>query len=116
MTNDIFLTWIKDVNQEIKRKRRHILMFLDNTSPHGNCQLSNVTLKFLPANTTYHLKPLDQGIIRAFKVRYEKYLLRSLLSKIERAERVSELCKEITLLDAINWIAKAWSETAPSTL
>ena len=28
----------------------------------------------------------------------------------------SELCKEITLLDAIHWIAKAWSETASLTL
>ena len=36
--------------------------------------------------------------------------------KIERAESVSEICKETTLLDTTNWIAKAWSETAPSTL
>ena len=62
-----FLTWIKDVNQEMKRKWRHILMFLDNASSCGDCQLSNVTFKFLPANTTSHLQPLDQGIIRAFK-------------------------------------------------
>ena len=73
-------------------------------------------MKFLPANTTSHLQPLDQGILRAFKARYKKHLLRSLLSKIERFESVSELCKEITLVDAINWIAKAWSEQASSTL
>ena len=36
--------------------------------------------------------------------------------KIERAESVSDLCQEIALLDPTNWIAKAWSETAPSTL
>ena len=104
------------MNQEVKRKRRHILMFLDNASSHGDFQLSNATLKFLTANTTSHLQPLDQGIIRTFKARYKKHLLRSLLSKIERAESVSELSKEIILLDAINWTAKAWSETAPSTL
>ena len=33
--------------------------------------------------------------------------------KIERAESVSELCKEITLLDNTNWIGKAWCDTAP---
>ena len=57
-----------------------------------------------------------KGTLRVFEARYKKHLLLSLLSKIERAESVSELCKEITLLDVINWIAKAWSETAPSTL
>ena len=91
-------------------------MFSDNASSHGDCQLSKVILKFLPANTTSHLQPLDQGILRAFKARYKKHLLRSLLSKIERFESVSELCKEITLVDAINWIAKAWSEKASLTL
>lgn len=62
MTNDIFLTRIKDVNQEMKRNRCHILMFFDNASSHGDCKLSNVTWKLLPANTTSHLQPLDQGI------------------------------------------------------
>ena len=38
------------------------------------------------------------------------------MCKIERAESVSEFCKEIALLDTTNWIGKAWSETAPSTL
>ncbi|XP_031549387.1 tigger transposable element-derived protein 6-like [Actinia tenebrosa] len=118
MTNDIFISWIKDVNKEMKKKRRHILMFLDNASSHGSddYELSNVTLKFLPPNTTSHLQLLDQGIIRAFKARYKKHLSRSLLSKIDDAEGATALCKEITLLDCVNWISKSWTETNPTAI
>ena len=57
--------------QEMRRKRRYILLLLDNVSTHrldDNEQLSNAKLHFLPPNTTAHLQPLDQGIIYSFKV------------------------------------------------
>ena len=64
------------MNEEMETKRCHILMFLDNASSHGDCQLLNVTLKFLPIKTTSHLQPLDQAITRAFKVQCNlKHLL-----------------------------------------
>ncbi|KAL4234901.1 Tigger transposable element-derived protein 2 [Mactra antiquata] len=75
MNYSLFEHWIKCVNSDMKRQGRHILMFLDNASSHGNeLTLSNVTLKFLPANTTSHLQPLDQGVIRNFKGLYRKHL------------------------------------------
>lgn len=92
-------------------------MFLDNASSHSHeLRLSHVQLKFLPANTTSVLQPLDQGIIRAFKARYRKLMIKSLLSKIEQTESASELCKEISILDAIYWISKAWNDTKDSTI
>lgn len=108
---------IKGVNSDMRRQGRHILMFLNNASSHGSeLTLSNVTLKFLPANTTSHLQPLDQGVIRNFKGLYCKHLLRSLLSKIDSAQNVTELCKGISLMDCIHWIGKSWNEVQPSTI
>jgi hypothetical protein len=50
---------INEVDKQMRRQNRHILMFLDNASSHAkDLKLNNVILKFLPANTTSHLQPL----------------------------------------------------------
>ena len=116
MNNELFVNWLNGVNKTMKRQGRHILLFLDNASSHGNVKLSNVTLKFLPPNTTSHLQPLDQGIIRTFKALYRKNLLRSLLSVFDNAPSVQALCKQITLLDSIGWIVKSWNDVKVSTI
>jgi hypothetical protein len=49
-------------DKQMRRQNLHILMFLDNAYSHAkDFKLNNVILKFLPANTTSHLQPLDQG-------------------------------------------------------
>lgn len=83
----------------MKRQERHVLLMLDNAASHGkekDYQLSNVQVKFLPANTTSHLQPLDQGIIRTFKAHYRRYLLKSLISSMNTSESVVDLCKQVT--------------------
>jgi hypothetical protein len=57
------------------------------------------------------LQPLDQGIIKAFKARYREQMLKSLVTRIEQFDSVAELCKEINVLDALNWINESWKET-----
>ncbi|VDI83581.1 Hypothetical predicted protein, partial [Mytilus galloprovincialis] len=53
MTTNAFIDWLRTVNTTMRLQRRHILMFLDNASSHSKeLNLSNLTLKFLPANTT----------------------------------------------------------------
>lgn len=92
-------------------------MFFDNTLSHFHkLRLSHIQLKFLPANTTSVLQPLDQGIIRAFKARYRKLMIKSFLSKIEQTESASELCKDISILGAIYLMSKAWNDTKDSTI
>ena len=94
MTGYSFLQWIKKVNQGMKSQKRKILLFLDNATSHSDSlKLSNVTLRFLPPNTTSKLQPLDLGIIRAFKARYRKHMLKHLVAKID-----------INMLDAIHWV------------
>jgi len=71
MQRSIFRNWIRQLDQEMCKKRRCILLLLDNASVHqleDNEQLNNIKLHFLPPNTTAHLQPLDQGIIYSFKV------------------------------------------------
>ena len=113
MNSKIFSDWIGEVDKQMRCQNRHILMFLDNTSSHAkDLKLNNVILKFLPANTTSHLQPLDQGIIKAFKSRYRKRMMKSLVAKIEQVDSANELCKEINVLDAVHWISESGKETS----
>jgi|GraSoiStandDraft_39_1057311.scaffolds.fasta_scaffold394993_2 hypothetical protein len=73
MQRSIFRTWIKQFNREMGKRRRNILLLIDNASSHQLAEseieeLSNIKLYFLPPNTTSHLQPIDQGIISSFKV------------------------------------------------
>jgi predicted DNA-binding protein YlxM (UPF0122 family) len=117
MNSNIFSDWISEVDKQMRRQNRHILMFLDNASSHAkDLKLNNVILKFLPANTTLHLQPLDQGIIKAFKACYRKRMMERLVAKIEQDDSVTELCKEINVLDAVHWIRELWKETRIETV
>ncbi|CAF1338757.1 unnamed protein product, partial [Rotaria magnacalcarata] len=68
-----------------------ILLFLDNAPVHPpDVQLENIKLKFFPPNTTAKIQPMDQGIIRAFKVYYRRHLVKFCLLDQGVCEAVSE--------------------------
>ncbi|KAH8038435.1 hypothetical protein HPB51_001550 [Rhipicephalus microplus] len=46
---------------------------------HTTCELQNIELKFLPANTKAKLQPLNSDIMKSFKVGYRSRLLDKLL-------------------------------------
>ncbi|CAC5395780.1 unnamed protein product [Mytilus coruscus] len=97
----------------MKSKKRKILLFLDNAI---SVTQSNVTINFFPPNTTSKLQPLDLGIIRAFKARYRKHMLKHVITKIDNFTDNTSLTKEINVLDAVYWIDKSWSDTKESTI
>jgi hypothetical protein len=62
----------------MRQQNRHVLLFLDNAPSHPKLTLNNVTLQFLPANTTSKSQPMDQGIIQALKLRYRRRQLQKM--------------------------------------
>lgn len=116
MTCEIFTSWLRTLNEKMRHQDRKILLFVDNAPCHCQKKLSNVELKFLPANTTSCLQPMDQGVIRAFKVNYRKKLMHSLVAKMDNVISVHELAKSVTLDDAVSWIKTAWNEVKPETI
>ncbi len=48
-----------------------------------NADLSNVTLYFLPPNTTSHLEPCDAGIIKSIKSQYRRQLLNKVAHELD---------------------------------
>ena len=114
MTSEIFTSHLEKWNRKLHAKNHHVLLILDNcpAHPHTLCnQFSNITLQFLPPNTTAKLQPCDQGIIQSLKVHYRHKLVRKLLLAVEAGENL-----KISVLDAMLWLKTAWNEVTPLTI
>ena len=85
MRSDIFEDWLRNLDNQFRRERKHILLLIDNAPSHvdpgsildkqpegyneiNDLRLTNIKIYFLPPNTTAHLQPMDAGIINNFKV------------------------------------------------
>ena len=56
MTSDIFKSYMKNLDFEMRQKQRKIAVILDNCSSHRvGDDLTNITVYFLPQNTTSHI-------------------------------------------------------------
>jgi hypothetical protein len=101
-------------------KDRQILLLLDNCSAHDIGKLpiySNITIKYLPPNTTPKLQPMDRGIIRAFKAYFKSQLLSFLIAKIEINDmNASEAVKRISPIDALMWTKLVWDKVTAQTI
>ena len=114
MKATIFTEWINEWEEELKRKKKKILLFLDNVSSHSMTMLShlqNIRIVFLPAKTTARLQPLNAGIIQSFKMQYKKRFLRWIREKIDKNDDY-----RINLLEAIRLAVDAYDNVTCETI
>jgi hypothetical protein len=69
--------------------------------------LNNVRIEWLPANTTSHWQPLDQGIIAGFKLQYRAQWVAYMLRQYEANKDPNQT---VSLLKAIQWTRLAWDQ------
>ena len=103
----------------MKMQNRNVVLFLDNATSHQESigkNLSNIKLVFLPKNTTSRLQPLDAGIIRAFTLKYRKFLIRYVILRVDDNKRASDIINEINILKVIGWVKSAWREVTSDTI
>lgn len=95
--------------------KRKILLLIDNAPSHilGDLVLSNVTVHFLPPNTTSKIQPLDAGIISAFKRRYRSYQLEEALARDEAGN--VDIYK-VDQFQAMKWSLAAWDQISARTI
>ena len=80
---------------------------MDNAPCHPESlseRYSNIKVVFLPKNTTSRLQPLDAGIIRNFKLKYRKKLLKFVISRINDNVKATDIIQDVDDLKAISWI------------
>uniref|UniRef100_A0A2S2Q5U0 Tigger transposable element-derived protein 6 n=1 Tax=Sipha flava TaxID=143950 RepID=A0A2S2Q5U0_9HEMI len=104
MTQIIFNDWLIDFDREMKKKKRKILLLIDNCIPHNEPpKLDYIRLEYFPPNCTAVHQPLDQGIIRAVKSRYRIFLLRQIVCDFEK-----NIQRKCNVKKAIKWIFGTW--------
>lgn len=104
MTTEIFEEILSRLNRRMQYEDRRIILFVDNATCHPHSFVdcfSNIKLAFLPPNTTSRSQPLDAGIIKLWKVKTKRKLLRYVSSKVDGEKTASEITKSIHLLMAI---------------
>ena len=112
MTGNFFQEWLEKWNRKIVSTKRSVLLIIDNCPAHPrNLELSNISIKFLPPNTTAKLQPCDQGIIQSLKVQYRHQLVKKLLSSMDAKEEL-----KITVLDAMQWLKVSWEKVTATTI
>ena len=102
MTSEIYQRWLQNFDSKMRRQNLQVLLLLDNAPSHPkDVNVTNVKLVFLPANMTFMLQPLDQGIIKAVKTIYQKRLLQSVSAKMDKEEdvkkRILRMCQNACL-------------------
>ena len=93
-TTEIMVQVLTASDCKLDVENRKDLPFLDNAPSHpknlqGN--LKNTKLVFLLKNNTSQLQACDTGIIRNFKVKYFKQLLKHVISRIDDGKKASEI-------------------------
>ncbi|GBN68787.1 hypothetical protein AVEN_193224-1 [Araneus ventricosus] len=67
---------------------------------------------FLAPNTTSKLQPLDQGIIRSFKVFYREELVKKVVDSIDKNQKM----KPVNMLDCMRMADRAWMNVTQKTI
>ena len=91
--NKMMEDWLKHLDRVMEKKKRNVLLILDNAPSHPNIQLINVNiLQFFPPNTTSYCQPIDQGIIQAnMKLKYRKRQVQHVLVEMDKMVQKQDL-------------------------
>ena len=119
MNSDIMEGILQGLNRRMNQEKQKIIFFWDNTTCHpetAQAGLKNIKLVFLPKNTTSRLQPLDAGIIRNFKHKYRKLLVRYVVCRIDEGKTASQMIEEAHVLKAITWLQTAWKNVVRETI
>src|SRR6266542_2522258 len=103
----------------MRRQNQNILLLIDNASTHalyGTTYLTNITIKYLPPNTTSHLQPCDQGIINSFKSQYQKLYLRNRIKAFDKFREFGIEPVKIDINKCIKYVAYAWNNVTRATI
>ena len=126
MNTDIMNDWFyNSFLPEVREQygTRKIILTLDNASSHPTdlgVSESQVEVRYLPANTTPLIQPMDQGAIYTLKYHFQ-YLqyercLQYVMDHPNQKDPLAKYYKSYSLLDAINDIDKSWKHVSEDVL
>ena len=130
MNSVLFWNWYMDCFIS-EMEERHgedfsVLLLLDNCSAHPK-EIADydprVIVCFLPANTTSLIQPMDQGIIRNFKLKIFDIIYRDLIHKIDETplsqtgeNLMVNFYKNLNIYDCLQYCGKGWEKVKKTTM
>uniref|UniRef100_A0A8V1AFM2 HTH CENPB-type domain-containing protein n=1 Tax=Gallus gallus TaxID=9031 RepID=A0A8V1AFM2_CHICK len=103
----LFAEWLRDFNEEMRRKGKSVLLLVEEREEHPYLELSNVRMVFTPPAAVL-AQPLHRGIARDLKGHYRRRLLTQLPA--------AQSSEPPTLLDALHMLAQAWGDVRPGLI
>jgi hypothetical protein len=66
MTSTLFDEWLLKFHKRMRAEKRNVALTLDNCAAHfvNTAAVRNVSVYFLPPNTTSKTQPMDAGVIK----------------------------------------------------
>ena len=110
---------LRVLDRKVQLERRKIIAFLDNALFHPEILQNNfkiIKLIFMPKCATSRLQPLDADIIRAFKCKYRKRLLKYVVSGTDEDKNASEITQDVNIAKAIHCLQVAWRDISTETI
>jgi hypothetical protein len=112
MTSALFREYILTFNAKMKAEKRNVALIIDNCPAHVKVEsLSNITIFFLPPNTTSHTQPMDAGVIHNMKANFRRRLVRK---KLIAFHNNSQFC--INMLDALHMLKDSWDNVTSTAI
>lgn len=112
MTSELFSHYVRRLDRRMAKSKRKIALILDNCPAHTTMEgLTNITLFFLPANTTSRTQPMDAGVIRNLKHHYKLALVRRMIAAIDNQQPF-----QINLLQAVHILKYSWEKVTNATI
>ncbi|EIW82986.1 DDE-domain-containing protein [Coniophora puteana RWD-64-598 SS2] len=116
MTTVLYQEWIRDWNEELRRKGRHVLLLQDNFSGHAvPAGLTNIRVENFEPNLTSHVQPNNQGIIRCFKAHYRAAYIERAIARYDQGITPSSIY-DINQLQAMRLADIDWWQVNTTTL
>ncbi|GBM71269.1 Tigger transposable element-derived protein 6 [Araneus ventricosus] len=108
ITSEIWEKWVQKLDKRMIAECRKIALVFDNCPAHSKeiiPKLKNVTVFYLPPNTTSKLQPMEQRVIKNFKIYYRKRTVRKVITALKNNPSMPK----INLRESISEISKAWN-------
>ncbi|XP_015786430.1 jerky protein homolog-like [Tetranychus urticae] len=118
MTLKLFDHYLSEWHKELIEKDEKIALIIDNFAGHkvDENKFPNIQFYWLPPQTTSHLQPMDNGIIKAFKNKYVQHLFQRFSEYLDQNMSLNDIMKNINIFDALKWINDSWSEVSMDTI
>ncbi|GBM14587.1 Tigger transposable element-derived protein 4 [Araneus ventricosus] len=111
ITSEICEKWVQKLDKRMIAECRKIALVFDNCPVYPkeiNPKLKNVTVFHLSPDTLSKQQPMDQGVIKNFKIHYLKRIVQKVITALENNQSMPK----VNLRESILEISKAWNYDA----